>query len=40
MWRRIGALALSTLLLVLVADVVEASPKTAVIDVQGMVCSG
>ena len=40
MWQGIRALVLSTVLLALVAGVVEAAPKTAVIDVQGMVCSG
>ena len=40
MWRAIMALVLSTLLLALVASIVAAAPRTAVIDVQGMVCSG
>ncbi len=41
MLRAIWALALIVaLLLPLASGVVEAGPKTAVIDVQGMVCSG
>ena len=41
MWRGIQTLVLvGTLVLALAASVVEAAPKTAVIDVQGMVCSG
>lgn len=40
-WQGIAPLALViTLLLALAAGVVEAAPKTAVIGVQGMVCSG
>ena len=40
MWRGGRALALIALLLALGAGVVDAASKTAVIDVQGMVCSG
>ena len=41
MWRAVQALAVVVaLLLPLVPGVVDAAPKTAVIDVQGMVCSG
>ncbi len=41
MGRAILALTLSVgLLLILVPGVGQAAPKTAVIDVQGMVCSG
>jgi hypothetical protein len=41
MARAIWALAIIVaLLLPLLAGMVEAAPKTAVIDVQGMICSG